>query len=471
MLNRGTESVTEAALDDDLRHLLRGERRAGRDAHSVHRSLSSAQRMLGRFFFVHTSTAKRDTGAPERTYEFLHATFGDFLAARILIRDLAELAEEREHQLRRRQGYDAGRFHALTSFVTITRRDPLRDFCKGMLSAFSGERRAKCRALLLELLSEAGFPQPTWSLSAYEPERRTYAQRQAAFSANLMILLVFLCEGSVEARDIVGEPVADNWRRLTALWEGGLADEDRGRLWQNFRVWWKATGDSWTLHVRLEDHEPILMTEALPWPTEPLRTSATRPLPGLDIPIPTDSVFGSAIRHSAFLQHPAVDREHLYALAPLATKVFKNQPSDHFGLLLTEILVAPGSVDQDRSELYNLAFALRGNAEYESLLLIMLAWDLSLGLQIDAKNLAAMLSGCIANEVNSAAWNHATATALIMLGRGDPQSPTYVALTALLNEKPNEESRQEINRRLRVRAYAEIRADSLAEQPRVRLRP
>jgi hypothetical protein len=56
---------------------------------------------------------------------------------------------------------DAGYFHALTSFVSITRRAPLWEFCQAVIGRLAPEVRAVCRALVLRLLREAGYPQLT----------------------------------------------------------------------------------------------------------------------------------------------------------------------------------------------------------------------------------------------------------------------------------------------------------------------
>jgi len=111
--------------------------------------------MVGRFFFIHESRATRDTGGPERSFEFLHATFGDFLAARQIVASLVDLAEERIHQRQRQGVVDPGPLYAATSFVTITRRPPLWDFCRGLLDRLDQRQRRICRELVLVL--QPGF--------------------------------------------------------------------------------------------------------------------------------------------------------------------------------------------------------------------------------------------------------------------------------------------------------------------------
>ena len=209
MHNRGRDVILEPELEEDARQLLSAEDRSLPTAES--RTLSVGQLLVGRFFFVHESQASRDTGSGvERSFEFLHATFGEFLAARQIVNAMVELAEVRA-VLPRRIGstLDAGFFPALTSFATIARRAPLWEFGQGMIARLDPGVRRRCRELVLELLPDAGFTHPTWSFGGYEPERRTMAQRQASFAANLVCLAVLLSDGPVDAVDLVGEPVAE----------------------------------------------------------------------------------------------------------------------------------------------------------------------------------------------------------------------------------------------------------------------
>jgi hypothetical protein len=315
MHNRGRDVITDADLDADLPLLLTAP---DRTASSGDRPLTPAQMLVGRFFFVHDSQASTGTGAVERSYEFLHATFGEFLGARQIVAALVELAEDNEFLRSRTRGaLDAGFFHALTSFVSITRRAPLWDFCQAMIAQLSPAVRASCRALVLELLPNAGYPQPKWSLGEYEPVRRTLATPQAAFSANLVSLAVLLSDGPVDAVELVGEPVAVRWRRQALLWMGQLEYDDARRMWQAFRVAWDLTVAPTQLNIRLEDGSEIGVLESLPWPPEDRPTvvdAAT--LHAQDASAPAESVTGRSLRKSAFAQTGIDTRELMHALIP-----------------------------------------------------------------------------------------------------------------------------------------------------------
>ncbi|GAA2606627.1 hypothetical protein Adu01nite_17670 [Paractinoplanes durhamensis] len=313
MHNRGRDVILEPELEDDLRHLLSIEDRTPRPA--AHRPLTAGQLLVGRFFFVHESKASQDTGGAQRSFEFLHATFGEFLAARQIITALVDLAEDRA-RLRRTATLDAGYFHALTSFTTLTRRAPLWEFGQGMIAGLTAEERAQCRDLVMELLPEAGYPHPRWTFAEYEPDRRTVAQRQAAFSANLVSFAVLLSDGPVDVTSLVGEPVAVNWRQLALLWMSQLEPEDGRRLWQAFRVEWDLTAAPTQLRIRVEDGTDVPVVPSLPWPPEGRPPTQDGLPPGRDLAMPAESDTGRQLRKSAFAQTAIDNREFVYALMP-----------------------------------------------------------------------------------------------------------------------------------------------------------
>lgn len=240
---------------------------------------------------------------------------------------------------------DAGFFYAATSFITVARRTPLWEFCRGFLGQLDVEKRERCRRLVLELLPDAGFPHPTWSLAEYEPRRKPTAARHAAYSANLTCLAVLLSDGPVDTMELVGEPVVTRWRAQAQLWQSQLDPEDRQRLWQTLRVAWDLNAEPAVLSVRVEDGTPVSVYESLPWPPDeqPTRTLA---IPQ-DIAMPSESSVGRALRRSAFVQTAYEVREHLYALMPYWTTYGDttiNIDNENFianGAALMELLLQP----------------------------------------------------------------------------------------------------------------------------------
>jgi hypothetical protein len=334
----------------------------------------------------------RDTGVVERSFEFLHATFGEFLAARQIVVALVDLADERLHQRRRPQAaLDAGFLYAGTSFATITRRAPLFDFCRGMLARLTADQRQRCRDLVIELLPEAGYPHPTWSLADYRPRRKPVAARHAAFTANLVCFAVLLSDRPVDVVELVGEPVVLNWRAQALLWQSQLDSEDRQRTWQTLRVAWRLDVCPTRLEVRVEDGADVGLYESVPWPPDdrPLTHSGDRlretdllVLSG-DAVVPAESTIGRSIRRSAFVQTAHEVREHLYSLAVYwrtigdVAPVFRESLRLSDADVLLRLLLTPADQQPVRQHLLLFRFALEAGSSpfYRHLVLRQLAED------------------------------------------------------------------------------------------------
>ena len=87
MFNRGRQDVSEDELGADLKAL--DERLMGRS-----RPDEAGQRVIGEFFFVHAPEARVTAhgGKSRRRYEFLHATFGEYLVASRVMAELCDVA-------------------------------------------------------------------------------------------------------------------------------------------------------------------------------------------------------------------------------------------------------------------------------------------------------------------------------------------------------------------------------------------
>jgi predicted kinase len=409
-LNRGGDVILEAELNADLPHLLSEADLRLTDDGSANRALTAGQLMVGRFFFIHESRATRDTAGPERSFEFLHATFGEFLAARQIVAELLDLAEERVHQRRRRGVIDPGPLYAATSFVTVTRRAPLWELCREMLTRLTPRQRELCRELALELLSDAGYAHPTWTRRDYEPRRIPLAARHAAFSANLVCFVVLVNDGPVDAADLVAEPVVVNWRRQALLWQSQLDPEDRKRMWQTLRVAWRLDTDPTRLEVRVEDGADISVYESLPWPPE-LRPATRKPGDldrGMapDVSVRGESRMGRSLRRSAFVQTAHEVRECLYDLMPYWQHV--GTPSLHMiddepvlvseaALFLQLLLASPAEQPgEQRAKQYEWALTLTSLPRQRDLLIRQLAEEAP---RFSAASLHRILSSVTAGDV------------------------------------------------------------------------
>ncbi|WP_433185687.1 NACHT domain-containing protein [Actinoallomurus sp. CA-150999] len=221
MFNRRRQWITEDELNTDLASLLK---EAG-PVSGIHSPLSPAQRVVGKFFFVHQSQAVR---AETRltTCEFLHATFGEFLVARLVVRELAELARDAEHAARRTRqaNSDDGFLRVLLSFVPISARSSITYFIAALCHELP--KRGLIRQLLQEHFGAALAPQRESAYGSYAPAQSPMPARYAAYSVNLVLLIALL--GPLRASDLFPgspDPVND-WRRHTLLWRSQLSDDE-----------------------------------------------------------------------------------------------------------------------------------------------------------------------------------------------------------------------------------------------------
>lgn len=193
MFNRGRQGVSaeEAAYDIGLL------RAPGHEA-----ALSPAPLLFSRFFFIHEAKATYEDGAERSWYEFLHATFGEYLVARKIARTLRNCPD---------QGAYDGLLFALLSFVPLTDRARILDDLGDLLSD-----TAPVHAL---------FPTALHGLSpasdtGYTMGRIPVTLRHACYSANLLLLA--LAPGRIIAfSDLAaGEPQPlDRWRSHATLWK------------------------------------------------------------------------------------------------------------------------------------------------------------------------------------------------------------------------------------------------------------
>jgi hypothetical protein len=324
MFARGAQVIWEEQLNADL-PILTGDGSIGLDrSRAADRPLTAAQLLVGRFFFVHESQAREGVETPMRSFEFLHATFGEFLVARLVVGTLVDLVEEQEGQARRRHPtvLDAGLLYAWLSFAVLTSRTPVVEFCRAMLSQLPSHQRLRCHDLLLDLLQDAGMPHPTWSLTDYRPVRHTVSMRHAAFTANLVTLIVLLGAKEIETAELFPEHSRLAWRSHSLLWKSQLPADSWDSLWQSMRMTHEVGSENRAVRsvvsrLSREDGAPVSMLESLSWDSR-YPTGADRSLlPSSDVVVPATDTVGQWLREAAFQTGDDMTRELLQSLAPL----------------------------------------------------------------------------------------------------------------------------------------------------------
>ncbi|MEU4689591.1 hypothetical protein [Actinoplanes sp. NPDC023714] len=227
MFNRGAQWVTESELDDDLRALpgLTRSASATAPAAGLRAPIQAAELALGSFFFVYRARAT-GAGGGLSAYEFLHATFGEFLVARLIHRVIREMvARERATTFVADAAPEDGLLHALLSFAPLAGRRQVVAFARGMAEDLPPADRAAWTDLLVPLFGAAQRARQAESFGAYQPRPLTMPSRIAAYTSNLLLLM--LCTSDVTASRLLGVEATDDpqgtnavigWHELALLW-------------------------------------------------------------------------------------------------------------------------------------------------------------------------------------------------------------------------------------------------------------
>jgi predicted NACHT family NTPase len=159
IINRRRQWVTEAELDTDLAALL------GRPAtqHAGFRTpLTQAEIAIGRFFFVQRAQAMLE-GSRMQTFEFLHATFAEYLAARLTVQLATDLLGRRSSLIVNAAMADDDLLYGLLSFAPLSSRQILR-FLKNICQRQVPEAdRRRLADLLIEVFAAA---ESSWCMIA-----------------------------------------------------------------------------------------------------------------------------------------------------------------------------------------------------------------------------------------------------------------------------------------------------------------
>lgn len=236
MFNRQQLWVSEADLDLDL-HALAGL--AGGDGPAA---LTTAQVVVGRFYFVHVAQAVHGTETL-RTFEFLHATFGEYLIARLVVRAFFALADDTF-------------CHALLSFAPLTTQPNTVWFIRSLVASRPAEDRANLTTLLLRLFRTSQAPRGT-SID-YSPVQVGVPARYAAYSANLFLLTVIAADAVTTDQLFPGDAHVEEWSRAARLWQSQLPAEGWRNLVRLVTVSREWDGPNRRVHISYGEDNPQL---------------------------------------------------------------------------------------------------------------------------------------------------------------------------------------------------------------------
>ena len=225
IINRRRQWVTEAEVDTDLAALL------GRPAaqHAGFRTpLTQAEIAIGRFFFVQRAQAVLE-GSRMQAFEFLHATFGEYLAARLTVQLATDLLRSRSSLMVNTAMADDDLFYGLLSFAPLSSRQILR-FIKSICQRqVPDTERRRLADLLIDVLATSEN-RTEHRYNAYRPAPLPTSSRHGIYSANLVLLILAL-EPTVSAARLFRASIAYNdppgmWHRRVLLWRSAMTEPD-----------------------------------------------------------------------------------------------------------------------------------------------------------------------------------------------------------------------------------------------------
>ncbi|MEV6842849.1 hypothetical protein [Actinoplanes sp. NPDC051411] len=290
MLNRGLQSVSEADLDADLVAL--------RVASPIDGGPTPAQETIGGFFFVAENRAW--TGPSQlRSFEFLHATFGEYLAARMIAAELHALATE--------TGHTDDLLHALLSFgLVLAEHQEVLAFVRGRLAVDPYDTLVAALRTAHDLRPHDGF-------TTYRPMVLNVPKRAATYSLNLVLLLT-LNRDNLGVRALfphVADPLGA-WERHSSLWHSCLNFHAVVSVLRGRRI-----RESRDVVIAREDGSPVSVNESIGlhvYPDTELFDHQCEPAP--DLTVEAASPAGQQLRAASLL----LDAERdglLDALVPL----------------------------------------------------------------------------------------------------------------------------------------------------------
>jgi hypothetical protein len=317
MVNRSTLLLTDHELQGDLDALAEAvadDAGDGRTAYDV----------VGSFYFVHTSRAREGVDTGSKSFEFLHSTVGEFLAARLIVRSLCDLAEDRTYHARRPTSRepDAGLFWAATSFEAISDSPQVADFCQQLLDGLADDVCSGLSATLRDQLATSLHDHPTWSFRDYAPVEAVTVRRQAAYSANLVLLHVILNADGTTADDLCGSRTT--FHSYANLWTSQLSRSALysmlGRVRPTFLVEWSNRDEHRDSVDRLwifpERGQSVGLYTSLPltWTSLP-RSDFRDPQLFPEIEVRAESDAGRLLRDTTFFGRSHLTARLLHAVA------------------------------------------------------------------------------------------------------------------------------------------------------------
>lgn len=242
MFNRGRQHVSEPELRRDL-ELFLGVEQVNRTTFSE--PIDRVARTIGEFFFVHAPCGDSQVDARRglhRTYEFLHATFGEYLIAAETVQVLLHMAGRRAADYHAhspyREAVDDSRLRELISHQPLLKRASILTLARETYDGLSEDERNWIRAVLGDLIRGVRSRSDGEIVLRINPTSADPISRLSIYSLNLVCLLLEFAGGELDLRQICpeGEDALVWWRSLVRLWQACVDAESWELLVRGFDV-------------------------------------------------------------------------------------------------------------------------------------------------------------------------------------------------------------------------------------------
>lgn len=255
MYNRRKLHILSSELNEDIKFFSLGRSVSV----SSGRPMTQADLLLGSFFFIHKSKAQVKAGAPEQNeeaaaFEFLHNTFGEFLTAEFIIRQVMvevatlkamkeneDLLPQLEQRISKADGLSRAWFASLVYTPLFARPVVLEMMREWIEHALQRRRMQKEDFLshldmivlnqIKRLLNKRELPSIIRKETAEEGYRAPFGDHPllghiAIYSINLFLLRIIVAnEPFIFDENMIGthEDGARPWDRLTHIWRSWFA--------------------------------------------------------------------------------------------------------------------------------------------------------------------------------------------------------------------------------------------------------
>jgi energy-coupling factor transporter ATP-binding protein EcfA2 len=216
-------------------------------AFGIHKSSMQTENILGGFFFIHENKSTTESDAEKFNYEFLHKTFGEFLAADFMLR-IAKKQFERMFESNQETIAKKETFNFCFGYNWFHKHNNIQNFlfehAKQIIKSESQESKFTINIIktdLKELFDKGHQAFPVTDIRLLE--KKSVIEHLGIYSQNLMFLWLAIADENQE----INFDIFDSTENIgEAVNEPKYESQDRDEINKN-KLHWKRLAKLWTL--------------------------------------------------------------------------------------------------------------------------------------------------------------------------------------------------------------------------------